>query len=62
MTSNEIKEYYNSYFNYLIRNNLELEFGKIHLIDKSNAIEILEKMNNPKRDYLIPLIKEDLLN
>lgn len=62
MTSNEMKEYYNSYFNYLNRNNLELEFGKIHLIDKSNAIEILEKMNNPKRDYLIPLIKEDLLN
>lgn len=62
MTSNEMKEHYNSYFEYLVRNNLELEFGKIHLIDKNKAIEILEEMNNPKRDYLIPLIKRDLLD
>lgn len=62
MTSDEMKEYYNKYFEYLTKNKLELEFGRIHLINKNKAIEILEKMDNPKRDYLIPLIKEDLLN
>lgn len=62
MTADEMKEYYNNYFEYLVKNNLELEFGKIHLINKDKAIQILENMDNPKRDYLIPLIKIDLLN
>ena len=62
MTAEEMKEHYNNYFEYLIKNNLELEFGRIHLVDKRKAIERLEKMDNPKRDYLIPLIKTDLLS
>lgn len=61
MTAEEMKVHYNNYFEYLIKNKLELEFGRIHLIDKSKAIERLEKIDNPKRDYLIPLIKMDLL-
>ncbi len=59
MSSNEINEYYNTYYNYLNKNNLELEFGKIHLIKKNIAVETLQKMENPKRDYLIPLVKAD---
>ncbi len=61
MTAKQMDEYYNKYFEYLKKNSLELEFGKIHLIKKNNAINILKNMNNPKRDYLIPLIKSDLL-
>lgn len=62
MTSNEIKKYYDNYSEYLCKNNLELEFGKIYLIKKDEAIEKISKMTNPKRDYLIPLIKGDLYN
>ena len=47
---------------YLKKNNLEIEFGKIHLLKKNNAIEILENMSNPKREYLIPLVTADLSN
>ena len=60
MTAKEMQEHYNNYFKYLKKNSLELEFGKIHLINKNEAIEVINKMNNPKRDYLIPLIKKDL--
>lgn len=62
MTAKQMNEYYDKYFNYLKENNLELEFGKIHLINKNDVVEILNNMNNPKRDYLLPLIKTDLLN
>lgn len=62
MTSEEVQDYYDSYFEYLKANNLEIEFGKIHLIKKSNAIEILKNMSNPKREYLLPLINSDLAN
>lgn len=62
MTANEMEDYYSNYFEYLIKNNLELEFGKIHLVKKDSALEILESMSNPKREYLIPLITADLQN
>lgn len=62
MTAEEMKVYYDNYFEYLKINNLEIEFGKIHLVKKSHAVEILEKINNPKREYLIPLVKADLSN
>ena len=62
ISSEEMKKHYNTYLEYLKKNNLEIEFGKIHLLKKNNAIEILENMSNPKREYLIPLVTADLSN
>lgn len=59
MTANEIKCYFEEYYNYLKENNLEVEFSKLHFIKKENAIEELNCLNNPKRNYLIPLLKLD---
>lgn len=62
MSAQQMKEYYEKYLGYLKENNLEIEFGKIHLIKKENALEELEKLPNPKRAYLKPLIQEDCKN
>lgn len=62
MNANEMKNYYNTYLKYLKENNLEVEFGTIHFIKKDNAVEILSKMDNPKRDYLLSLVKFDMEN
>lgn len=59
MSAKEMEEYYSKYLSYLYKNNLEVEFGKIHFIKKDNAIEILNKMENPKRNYLMPFILEE---
>lgn len=59
MTANELKCYFEEYYNYLKENNLEIEFSKLHFIKKKEAIEKLEKINNPKRNYLVPLLKLD---
>ena len=47
---------------YLKENNLEIEFGKIHFIQKSNVIEELKLITNPKREYLDELLEIDSKN
>ena len=42
---------------YLTKNNLEIEFGKIHFFKREMAIDELNKMDNPKRDYLAELLR-----
>ena len=59
---NEMNDYYERYFKYLKENNLEIEFGKIHFIKKCNTTEELDKINNPKRDYLVSLLEIDSNN
>lgn len=54
MTKAEMENYYKEYYKYLSDNNLEKEFKTIHFI---SSIEQLEKMSNPKRPYLLPLVK-----
>ena len=41
-------------------NNLDVEFGELHFLKKENGIEELKKLGNPKRNYLIPLLKIDM--
>ena len=60
MTAKEMKSYFESYYKYLKDNNLEIEFRKLHFLKKENAIEKLKKLNNPKRNYLMPLLQMDL--
>lgn len=60
MTAKEMKNYFESYYKYLKDNNLEIEFKKLHFLKKEKALEELKELNNPKRNYLIPLLQMDL--
>ena len=59
MTSEEMKEYYEKYKIYLKENNQEVEFTKLHFIDKENVIAELDALDNPKRPYLRGLLCMD---
>ncbi len=59
MTTEEMKKYFEEYYKYLKENNLEIEFGRLHFLKKENALEELEKLSNPRRNYLIPLLQMD---
>lgn len=58
MTAEEFKQYYARYLKYLRENSLEVEFGKVHLIEKERSTEILDGLSNPKRGYLKPLLEQ----
>ena len=60
MSVEEIKNHFERYYSYLKENNLEIEFKKLHFLNKTNAIRELEKLNNPKRNYLMPLLQMDM--
>ena len=60
MTVKEIQNYFNNYYKYLKENNLEVEFKKLHFFKKENAVKELKELKNPKRNYLIPLLKIDM--
>ena len=60
MTAKEMDNHFNKYYNYLKQNSLEIEFKKLRFLKKENAIEELMRLNNPKRNYLVPLIQMDL--
>lgn len=60
MTVEEVKNHFESYYRYLKENNLEVEFKKLHFLKKENAIKELEQLNNPKRNYLMPLLQMDM--
>ena len=59
MNKSQIQEYYENYLKYLKENNLEVEFSKIHFINKGRILEELNKFNNPKREYLKSLLEID---
>lgn len=59
MTAKEMEKYFEEYNKYLRKNNLELEFGKIHFFRKETAVEEIDSLKNPRRNYLVPLIKVD---
>lgn len=59
MTSEEMKKYYEKYKTYLRENHQEVEFAKLHFIDKENVLEELDSLDNPKRPYLRGLLYMD---
>ncbi len=59
MTERDMKEHYRKYKEYLKENNQEVEFSKLHFISKSNAMEELDRLTNPKRPYLRDLLYMD---
>lgn len=62
MTKNEMIEYYKNYLKYLKDNSLEMEFVKLHFINKKKTKEELDKLKNPKRSYLKCLLETDSYN
>lgn len=60
MAVEEMKNHFENYYQYLKENDLEIEFKEIHFLKKESAIEELKALNNPKRNYLIPLLQMDL--
>ncbi len=59
MTAEEMKSYYEKYKTQLKENNQEVEFSKLHFINKENAIVELDALKNPKRPYLRTLLDMD---
>ncbi len=57
-TKDELKQYFEEYKEYLITNNLEVEFNKLIFLKKENALKELNNLSNCKRPYLGELIKE----
>ena len=59
ITAKEMEEQYNKYKKELEQKGEEVEFAKLHFINKNNAIKILKSLDNPKRLYLENLIDLD---
>ena len=57
-TKEELKKHFKEYKEYLLSNNLELEFNKLVFLSKKNAVQELDNMNNPKRPYLRELVNK----
>lgn len=58
----EMEKHFENYYKWLLDNNGELEIKKIHFLHKNNCLEELEKLNNPKRSYLKPLLQYNSIN
>ena len=59
LTAKEMQEYFEAYYKYLKENNLELEFKTLHYFSKENIEKDLDKLTNPRRFYLKPLLEFD---
>ena len=59
ITAKEMEEQYNNYKKELEQKGEEVEFVKLHFINKGNALAILRSLDNPTRPYLENLIDLD---
>lgn len=57
MTKQNLNKHFENYKKYIEENNLEQEFSKLIFLDKNKALEELDKLNNPKREYLREFIE-----
>lgn len=57
-TKDELIQHFKHYKEYLISNNLEVEFNKLIFLKKQRALQELDELPNNKRPYLRDLIKE----
>ena len=57
MTNVELNTHFENYKKYLKENHLELEFSRLIFLNKNAAIDELDKLDNPKREYLRDLIE-----
>ena len=57
-TKDELENHFEQYKEYLIMNNLEIEFNKLIFLQKENALKELDELSNCKRPYVRDLINE----
>ena len=57
MRKEELNKHFEEYKEYIYKNNLEQEFSKLVFISKNNALKELDKLDNPKREYLREFIE-----
>lgn len=57
MTKDNLNKHFEEYKQYIKENNLEQEFSKLVFLDKNKAIEELNRLDNPKREYLQEFIE-----
>ena len=57
ITKEELNKHFEKYKRYIEKNGLEKEFSKLIFLDKNNALEELDRLNNPKREYLREFIE-----
>ena len=57
ITKDELNKHFEKYKRYIEKNGLEKEFSKLIFLDKNNALEELDRLNNPKREYLREFIE-----
>ena len=60
MSKNQVQEHYKKYFKYLKENNLEIELGQLHFLEKNNAVKLLDEFKKPKREYLGEILEKNL--
>lgn len=59
ITAEEVERHYSRYVQQLEQLGEDVEFARLHFIEKSRALEILKSLDNPKRPYLEDLIELD---
>ena len=57
-TKDELNREFEEYKEYLLKNDLEVEFNRLIFLKKENALQELDDLPNYKRPYLRDLIKE----
>ena len=58
MTKAEFEKFFKEYQNYLVKNNLEVEFEKLIFFTKGKAVQEYDAYDNPKRAYMRELLEE----
>ena len=59
MTKLEVENYYKQYLKDLQDNKEEIEFKSVQFIPVGKSRKMLEKMKNPKREYLLSLLEQE---
>lgn len=57
MKKDELNKHFEEYKDYIYKNNLEQEFSKLVFLSKDNTLKELDKLDNPKREYLRDLFE-----
>lgn len=61
MIKENLRKHFENYKQYNKQNNLEQEFSRLVFLHKNTALEELDKLDNPKREYLRELIKINIV-
>ena len=60
LSKSEMNNYFKNYYNWLLKNNGELEIKRLHFLHRNTCLEEFDRLNNPKRFYLRPLLEYNI--